>query len=201
MPFQGRASMKLVTYDEVLKDSVTVDLRDRFADEIRCLETLGFSDEFYLRETAFPFSAIILLPIVFLMYWKGERVAIGSRLQVMAYNPYLIHQDGYGCSLISKLGMRYMTMFDDGTLLATMNYDNGSSSNPNYRFVCQNIPNADAEGAWRKHVQSVDSLSSERRTAIAPIGMKDVMRMENRYNHIIVGLMPDDLKDKRKNEG
>jgi hypothetical protein len=191
--------MKLLTFDEVLKDSVTLDVQARFADEIQRLRALGFTEEFYIRETAFPFSALIFFPIVMLMHYKGERVSVGRLLQVISYSPYLTHEHGYAYSVVGKLGVRYVSMFDDGSLLATTTYDS-SSSNPDRQFIFQYIAvgKFEFEKAWKQHVESVDSLSSERRAVITPIGMKDVMRMEKRYNETIVGLMPDDLKEKRK---
>jgi hypothetical protein len=202
MPFQGKPSMKLVTYEEVLKDSVALNVQRRFGDEIQRLQALGFTEEFYLQETAFPFSALLLFPIVMLMHYKGERVSVGRLLQVISYSPYLTHEHGYAYSIVGKLGVRYVSMFDDGSLLATTTYDT-SSSNPDRQFISQYIAVSkfEYEKAWKQHVESVDSLSRKKRSVIMPIGMKDVMRMEKRYNQIIVGLMPDDLKEKRKKNG
>jgi len=191
--------MKFTTYDEVLKDSIALNVQGRFSDELQQLHALGFNEEFYLRETAFPFSALLLFPILVLMHFAGERVSVGGLLQVMSYSPHVIHENGYVCGVITKLGVRYMSMFDDGTLLSTTTYHSSSSSNPDKRFISQYFLSGGIELAWKQHVQRVDTLTGEGRSVIVPIGMKDLTRMEKRYNQIILGFMPDDLKEKRKN--
>jgi hypothetical protein len=190
--------MKVSSYQEVLKDSVAFDVQSRFADEIGRLHTLGFDEEFYIQETAFPFSALILSPILIYAYLIGERIRVGGTLQLMFFNPCLIHNQGYAYSALTKLGVKYSTMFDDGTLLATASYDNGTQSNPDHQYIRQFSLQGGLEGAWKKHVKSVGELSGNQRAAIKPIGMKDVIRMERRSDKIINVFGLEKLNEKRK---
>jgi hypothetical protein len=191
--------MKFTTYDEVVKDSVAFDVQDRYADELSRVRALGFNDEFYLRETSFPLSAFLFFPVLIYMHFLGERVRIGGYLQAITFNPYLIHEDSYVYATIMKLGVLYASMFDDGTVLTTTSYDNGTKSQPEYRFIRQFSSTPYLEDAWRKHIWTVDRLNGEGRSVIRPIGMKDVTRIAQRIDKITTGLGMSEKEKSKKN--
>jgi hypothetical protein len=193
--------MKFTTYEEVLKDSVAVDIQARFADEIHKMAAIGFNEEFYLREMSFPFSALLFFPVLIHMHYKGERIQVGGLLQAITFNPYFIHEDSYAYGLVTKLGVLYGSMFDDGTLLTTTSYDIGVNNDPDYRFIRQFSSQGGYEGAWKQHAKTVKELTTRDRNVITPIGMKDVTRMAQRYDQIAMYITPEDLKEKRKNNG
>jgi len=192
--------MKLNTYDQVLKDAVSSDVQSRFVEEIRRMRALGFNDEFYLRETVFPFSALLFFPILIYMHIVGERIRVGGLLQAMSFNPFLIHEQSYAYGTTLKLGVKFTSMFDDGTLLITTSFDNGVKSNPANRLVRQSSLVGGIAGAWKKHTWYVGRLADQGLAVIAPLGMKDVIRMEQRSDSLSMGLIPDDLKEKLKNQ-
>jgi hypothetical protein len=193
--------MKLSSYDEVLKDSVGMDVQARYVDEIRRLRTLGFDEEFYLRETAFPFSAVLLFPFLIYMFVRGERIRAGGLLQAMVFNPFLIHKSGDTYCTMTKQGVKYATTFDDGTLLTTTTFNNGVETNLAYQFIRQHTVTGGIVGAWDHHVHYMNNLIDEGCRVIAPIGMKDVIRIEQRTDKIITGIGLDDVKQKRKEKG
>jgi hypothetical protein len=54
-------------------------------------------------------------------------------------------------------------------------------------------------GAWKDHMWHLDKLIDEGHRVIVPLGMKDVIRMEQRGDALSLGMVPEDLKDKVKN--
>jgi hypothetical protein len=190
--------MPLATYDDIVKDSVARDVQSRFEREIKNLSALGFQEEFYLRETLFPFSMLLFAPVVLLMIAYGERVGMRGLLQAVSYSPLMIHEDGHIYSSIMKLGVVYTTTFDDKTLLSTATFDNGTKSRPEYGYIRQKMSEGNMNSAWTLHTKRITRLEQEGRTAIAPLGMKDVIRLAMRENTLMMGGIPEDLKEKRK---
>src|SRR4051812_22415866 len=121
--------MKLSTYDEILTNTITDDVHARFTEELRRIRLMGFTEEYILCETAFPFSAIVMLPMLITMLMRGERVRVGGLLQAKLFNPFMIHEQGYAYASLTKLGVKYTTIFDDGMMLITTTFDNGITSN------------------------------------------------------------------------
>jgi hypothetical protein len=191
--------MRLNSYDEVLKDDVSEDVQARFVDEIRRFRALGFTEEFYLRETVFPFSALLLFPILLYMHFRGERVRVGGMLQAMSFNPFLIHEEGHMYATALKLGVKFTSLFDDGTLLITSSFKNGIKSNPEYHMIQQTSKTASLVGAWKDHMWRISTLIDEGHRVIVPLGMKDVMRMEQRSDALSLNMVPEDLREKIKN--
>jgi len=188
--------MPLSTYDDVQKDSVAESVRKRFTKEISELRTLGFQEEFYLRETGFPFSIVVLSPLVLMMLFNGERVRVRGALQFSVCNPVMIHKEGHVYAAILKLGVVYRTAFDDGTVLSTATYDNGMKNNPEHRAIRQVALHA--KSGWTMHTQRVNELEAGKRSAIGPLGMKDVVRLEMRNDRQMFGGIPEDLKQKKR---
>lgn len=194
--------MPLANYDEVHDNEMIAAMQVRFAKEMRQLRTLGFNEEFYIRETGsllqgYSLSSFIML-FIMLIYLARDyffRAAIFRAphlLHISFYNPYLIHEDGYAYSVVGNGRIKYATIFDDGTLLHTITGESFKHVNvPEKRYLFQMPYPGDIAQSWQAHTQKVESLVNEGRSVISPLRVSDVMRMEVRSDAILSEEMPE----------
>ena len=181
--------MRLSEYQELHKDKIEFTIQERFADSMRQLYELGFTEEFYIREAWFPLSALVMSPLMLILYSTGEIVRVGGALRVMAFNPFIIHEEGFAYAEVMKIGVNYITLFDDGTILRTPTFHADQTSRREDRYIIQNAnnPALTFHTAWRQHVWKVKKLMGYGQTTIAPLTVKDIMSYEAQIDRLALG--------------
>jgi hypothetical protein len=194
--------MPLTTYNEVHKDKIEYTIQERFAPEIHQLRKLGFNEEFYIQETGFPLSFLVLLPIWALEVFRGGLCRVDPFLRAIVFRPYMIHEDTYAYGSVSKcFGTAYATMFDDGTLLHTGTHRmSGDKGSPKKKYIYQCPHPGNIALTWHSHVEKVRALADEGRNVIALVGMRDVVRISTHYDHIVGGGKSDLFDGTAKNK-
>ena len=199
--------MQLPAYDEVHDDKIISEVQVRFAKETRQLRKLGFTEEFYIRETipsSISFMWLFLLAYVVHRYFFSASVfRVNPLLHISTFNPYVIHEDGYAYTVMGNGRIKYATIFDDGTLLHTITGEAFKHSNmPQHRYLFQMPHPGDAAQSWQAHVKKVGQLVNEGRSVISPLRISDVIQMEMRADQILSGQAVDEWDDSshKKNE-
>jgi len=193
--------MAFATYEDLRDDKWTLPIREKFAKEIRQLKSMRFDEAYYIREIGQPFSLLPLLVYISTSYLigRGSGIALlraGSWLRFVAYQPYVVHSDGYAYGAVGYNRIKFATLFEDGTLLHTMNdHRPAVTNNDQHRFIGQFCltetgHNGTFKDTWRMHIQRVERLAKTR-AAISPLRVSDIIRMEMRADEIITGGMPE----------
>jgi len=173
-------------YEEIHKDKVESLIQARFAPEIRAVRALGFNEEFYIRVVDFPLSAALAFPMLLYLQLRGAVLRVNGLLQSMYYNPYLIHEEGYAHALVSKrFGVRYATMFEDGTLLHSQVSRWIGVARAERHYIRQVPYHGDLARTWQAHIRAVQRLTDEGREATSLIHMHDIVRLE-RYTDALL---------------
>jgi hypothetical protein len=174
-------------YEVLDKDKVDTAIQAQYSKRLLELRALGFDEEFYIRETLYPLSAIVRFNVLIQAYFRASVFRLGGMFQLISFNPYLIHGDGYTYSAIWETGIRYVTLFDDNTLLTTTNYQSLVTSDPQLRFirqVCLIRTNSLAQ-TWQMHAERVIQLVQDRST-MGPLHAGDVVGLETRIDEMII---------------
>lgn len=182
--------MRLSTYQETHKDTIEHTIHTRFANQLRQLRSLGFTDTFYIRETWFPFSVLLLSPKMIGLVASGEIVRVGGVLQAMVFNPFLVYEEGYAYAEVLRQGINYITLFDDGLILKTPTFNSGHLSRRPDRYIVQvatHNPALTYETAWRQHVWRVKRLMGDGRLTIAPLNVTEIIHCESQIDRLSYG--------------
>jgi hypothetical protein len=192
--------MRFSKSEEVLKDKVEFEIQAIFAAEIAQLRDLHFTEEYYIRGVVFPFSAVLMFPVLIIMWVAGEKVQVRGWLQAVTYNPFLVHEDGYAYATVMKMGVKFVTMFDDGTMISTVTYEHGASESQAHQYLREECLTTDLVVAWKQHERRVGELARHGRSVIAPLGMRHIDQMEERGDRISFGFAPPEWDEKLKNK-
>lgn len=94
-------------------------VRQRFQEPIETLVPLGFEELCIYGETLNPFSALFQFSLYRMMREAGEIVRIHGLLRFSAYFPLMISREHSSYGLVFGLGVKFYTLFQDGTGLIT----------------------------------------------------------------------------------
>jgi hypothetical protein len=192
--------MPLPSYEELHDETWIGLIQEKYAREISQLKLMRFTDVYFIRQTGQPFSIFPMLARIVLNYVFGSGdsmtlLRVGDSLSAVAYQPYVVHIDGYAYGAVGYQRIKFATMFDDGTLLQTVNHRGSASHNDRHRFIAQFCltetgQNGGFKDTWRMHIQRAERLAKIRAT-ISPLRVSDILQMERRADQIIAGGIPD----------
>jgi hypothetical protein len=135
-------------------------IRNRYRSESNQLENLGFSPLFYYGE-AFPLLRLLLIYPAFLfliMLLNREVAGIQNGSKLMFGFPIFNSADKTTYAHPLQLGMKYHTLFQDGTILMTKNFSGKTTYGP--RVVLHTMRNASISDAWSGHLKQIQALEA-----------------------------------------
>lgn len=203
--------MPAATYEDIHDETWVRLVQQTFANELKQLKLMRFTEAYFIRETGKPFSLFPLLAQIVVNYVLGRGnpapiLRVGEGLSAVSYRPYLVHPDGYAYGVVSDNQLRFVTMIEDGTLLHTINHPSSARHNDRHRFIAQYClmetgSNGTFKDTWRMHIQRVERLAKIR-NVISPLRVNDMIRMEMRADQIIAGETPESWEEiiKRKDK-
>jgi Zn-dependent protease len=146
-------------YSELTDPDIQSRVRARHGSKIATLEALGFQHFAYRLEVYPPYSAISKFPIIPLIFTK--EVLVFSKPARLAFAGVLLtHSTPSSIADILGLGVRYFSVFSDGTLLISSSYPTALSPGPNSRII-KNPHCQSAEEAWQAHKQKAAELGAQ----------------------------------------
>jgi Zn-dependent protease len=146
-------------YSEITDPDVESRVRIRHGSKIASLQNMGFQHFAFGLELLPPYSAISRFPIVLLML--GKEVLIfpkPARLGVASI--LLSHSSPSSIATITALGIKFYSVFLDGTLLVSSSYRSPLVPSPNSRII-KNTDCQTAEEAWLAHNQKASELRAQ----------------------------------------
>ncbi len=163
-------------YTEITDPNLQSRVRARHSLKIASLQALGFQSFAFRLEALPPYSAILKFPIV-LMMWKREVLVFPKPARLGVANILLTHSSPSSIAEITGLGTKIYTVFLDGTLLISSNYQLPLVPGPNSRIItnpyCQN-----AEEAWLAHKRKAEELAAQGVTARNLSSFHDYVEIE-----------------------
>lgn len=144
---------------ELVDPSVQARVRARHGLKIAPLQSLGFQQFAYPLEVLPPYSAISRFPIVLMMFSK-EVLVFPRPARLAVATALLVHSHPASIAECMGLGVKFYSVFSDGTLLISSSYRSPRVPAPNSRIIktpyCQS-----SEDAWLAHKQRAAELEAQ----------------------------------------
>lgn len=145
-------------YMEITDPSIQSRVRARHNLKVAPLQALGFQHFAYRLEALPPYSAITKFPIVLMMFSK-EVLVFPKPARLGVANILLTHSTPSTIAECLGLGVKFYSVFSDGTLLISSSYRSPLVPPSNSRIIknphCQN-----ADEAWIAHRQKAAELGA-----------------------------------------
>jgi hypothetical protein len=160
-------------------------IRDRYRQEIRQLEFVGFNflfaegETFQLIRFLFGFPALIALT----MRAKQEVLAIHNGRDFLAGHPIFASADKTAFGHPNGLGVKFHTVFNDGTILVTKNYGDSSGYAP-IAVVQPMIAGAQISDMCAVHQRGIEELKTAGKRVDNPISFQAYADVSHRETAI-----------------
>jgi hypothetical protein len=135
-------------------------IQNRYCSESNQLSNLGFTPLFFYGE-GFPLFRLLLIYPVFLfmiMLLNREVATVHDRSTLLFGFPVFNSSNGTTYAHPNQLGMKYHTLFQDGTILMTKNFGGKKQYGPTVLVHC--IRNASISDAWAEHQKQIQALEA-----------------------------------------
>jgi len=173
--------MAAIAYD-LVQDSHTADrVRRRFAAPIGRLTKIGFGEYCIYRETGPAYSALTAFPVALLMLLRREVVSLMAPWRLSGAFPLLIRTGPPTYAYPFGLGVKFHTLFEDGTALVTATFNSQlvpAAAGP----LRKQARRLSVEAGWNWHRESVEGLLKEGRSVDRNLGFAgfvEVCRLED----------------------
>ena len=145
-------------YTEITDPNVQSRVRNLHDSKIVSLQNLGFQQFAFCLELMPPYSAISKFPLVLMMYRK-EVLVFPKPARFGVAQILLSHSGPSSIATTSGLGIKFYSIFMDGTLLVSSSYRSRLVPSPNSRIIknpdCQTV-----EEAWLTHKERTAELGT-----------------------------------------
>jgi hypothetical protein len=133
-------------------------IRARYADETDELAALGFAEMFCFGEGFSVLRLFLIFPalVVIAMLRKGEALSLQGGDVVEGY-PVFIARDGSAFASVSRMGAKFYTAFQDGTLLISKTYVIDMGDRPG---IIDYAREASISDIWAEHQQQIQALEA-----------------------------------------
>jgi hypothetical protein len=135
-------------------------IQNRYRSESGELSNLGFNPLFFFGE-AFPLSRLLLIYPAFLfliMLLNREVVSVEDRSKLCFGFPVFISSDRTTYAHPLQLGVKYHTLFQDGTILMTKNFGANKKYGPT--VVLHIMKNASIRDTWAAHQKQIQAVEA-----------------------------------------
>ena len=163
-------------YTEITDPNVESRVRTRYASKIAFLQNLGFQHFAFCLESLPPYSAISKFPLVLLMLGK-EVLIFPKPARLGVANILLSHTSPSSIATITALGIKFYSVFLDGTLLASSSCRSPLVPSSNSRII-KNPDCQTADDAWLAHKQKAAELEAHGLTLRSLSSFADYVAIE-----------------------
>ncbi len=140
-------------------------VRGRYERDISYLKQLDFQILGYALETEGPFSAVLQLPRLFLMWVNGEVLTFPRPLRIGIATALLTQAEPSTVALCMGMGVKLYTRFGGDTLLISCTFRSYLVPKPGSKII-KPPPASPVEAAWRGHTERVRELEGEGRQLV-----------------------------------
>ena len=142
--------MNLVNYELVTDLQLEHRVYRRYHASCDLLAEMGFVRQFVYSEMQIPYSLFLLLPVWLLMLVQREVLRRQRPFRISSSYPLLFFPDHGTFALVCGLGIKFYTLFDDGTGLITSTISSRGLTNERLQLY-KYIVSHDVEWAWTNH--------------------------------------------------
>ena len=148
-------------YQEIHKDKVEYQLQQQYDSELKILHALGFDELHHTREVVFPLSALLFCYMYPILKVKGEIVRIESPMRFVLFNPLVLNHDEATYAHVFGLGVKFMTLFTDDTILTSTNYRTVKVVKPKRKIYAYGGKHKSVADAWTRHQTYLRELETD----------------------------------------
>jgi Zn-dependent protease len=145
-------------YSEITDPNIQSRVRARHNAKITSLQALGFQHFAYLLEALPPYSAISKFPVI-LMMWSKEVLVFPKPARLGIATTLLSQSSPSAIGAVLGLGIKFYSVFSDGTLLISSTYRSPLGPGSNSHIIknphCQTV-----DDAWLAHKQKAAELTA-----------------------------------------
>ena len=143
------------------------------------LSKFGFRELCFYTEALGRFSLIFQFPIYVLMRLKGEQTFILRGLRIAGAFPLLLHEDPMTCALVFGLGVKFYSLFGDGSTLISTNFPSHQIEDVQSKFYKYIYP-GDVESAWSLHRGKIVEFQSKQMQPVRVFRFEDYSECSRR---------------------
>jgi len=151
-------------------------IRLRYQSEIGELTGLGFAYLYSDGETFSLFRLLLLLPaiIVFDKWRNRQPLTVHRGTKILAGYPVLVSKDETTYANPNGHGVKFLTAFQDGTLLASGSYADDTTRGP---MVVKHSRTASIGDTWAGHRERIQELEAEGKQVVRQVGYQAFTEM------------------------
>jgi Zn-dependent protease len=172
-------------YTEITDPSIQSRVRARHSSKLSSLQALGFQHFSYRLEALPPYSAISKFPIILLM-WSKEVLVFPKPARLGVANMLMIHSTPSTIAECLGLGIKFYSVFSDGTLLISSSYRSALAPSSNSQII-QNPQCQTSEEAWLVHQQKIAELGAQGLTLRSFSSFADYVGIERMKLAMVAG--------------
>jgi hypothetical protein len=177
--FFGKQLTGPTEYVQISSPSFERKIQNRYRSESSQLLNLGFSPLFFYGE-GFPLSRLLLIypAFLFLIMWLNREVAtIHNGSKLLFGFPVFISSNKTTYAHPNQLGVKFHTLFQDGTILLTKSFAGKSKYGPT--VVLHKVANASMGNIWAEHQQQIQVLEAAGKRVDSQISFEAFARISN----------------------
>lgn len=163
-------------YTEITDPDVQSRVRTLHASKIASLQDLGFQHFAFYLELLPPYSAILKFPLVLTM-WGREVLVFPKPARLGVANTLLSYSSPSSIATTTGRGIKFYSVFMDGTLLISSTYRSPLVPSPGSRII-KNPDCHTAEDAWLAHKQKTAELGARGLTLRSLSSFADYLEIE-----------------------
>jgi len=171
-------------YTEIIDPNVQSRVRTRHASKIASLQDLGFQHFAFSIELLPPYSAISKFPLVLMMFRK-EVLVFPKPARFGVVNILLSYSSPSSIATTTGLGIKFYSVFMDGTLLISSTYRSPLVPSLGSRIV-KNPHSQTAEDAWLAHRQKAAELGARGLTLRSLSSFADYVEIEKMKLEMVI---------------
>jgi hypothetical protein len=161
--------------EQIADPAITVRIAKRYETEIDILRRLQFQDFCYYNERLFPFSAVAYFIPLLLMRLYREVIQFRRPLRISTNHPLLIAPRHATYGLVMGMGVKFYTVFTDGTVLISANF-HSREIHDDRRKVYKHATPGSIHTAWQSHQQLITALQGQEKTFDEPMHFDTYVR-------------------------
>jgi hypothetical protein len=135
-------------------------IRNRYSSEVGQLSDLGFTTLFFYGEAFSLFRVLLIYPafLFLIMLLNREAATVQNGWKLCFGFPVFISGNRTSYAHPLQLGVKYHTLFQDGTILMTKNFGGKNEYGP--KVVAHGMENASIFDAWAEHQKQIQALEA-----------------------------------------
>lgn len=151
-------------------------VRSRYYEEMKELESIGFTPVFFLGESKSVVSFFLILPALVYLMMRYHGAVLGRLGGFRYFSAEVVsaNHSGSAYAAIFSLGVVFRTKLKDGTIISTDNFGPDLSEGKRLRFGKRG---ASIATAWERHADTIQSYEAHGNPVLMEIGFEPYTKL------------------------